>query len=488
MAKNFIVAIELGSTKIRGIAGQKKPDGSISIMTVVEEDATQCIRKGVVYNIDKTVQCLSNVMLRLRSQLKAGIKHVFVGVGGQSIHSELNTVIREQPNGDAVTQALVMEMMDENRMREYADKEILDVVEQEFRADSLLQTDPIGIPCNRVEANLLNILQASRHYQKLNNCFDLAGINIAEMYLSPIALADAVLTQAEKRAGCVLIDLGADTTTVMVYSKNIIRNIAVIPLGSNNITKDLCSLQIEEPEAEELKKTYGAAFTHVEDMQPDTQYPINSTLSVSGVKVMDIVEGRMEEIMANAWAQVPAEYTDKIGAGIILTGGGSNLKNIDLAFRRFTKVDKVRVAEMVNDPVNSNLEQVFEAKGAYNTLIGLLMKGDQNCCGQEETVVNNDIFAAAEAQPQPQQPAPQPVPVRDANTLPQGVVLTQSEKKAYEEEQRRQQQAEEERRRAVEEEEERLVQEEYERRKKARKENSFSTKIVKWLSSLTSEE
>ena len=95
----FVVAIELGSTKIKGIAGRHKADGRIEVLAYVAEDASLCIRKGVVYNIDKTAQCISNIVQRLRTKLRAGIKQVYVGVGGQSIHSEINTIVREL-NGD----------------------------------------------------------------------------------------------------------------------------------------------------------------------------------------------------------------------------------------------------------------------------------------------------------------------------------------------------------------------------------------------------
>ena len=193
-AKNFIVAIELGSTKIKGIAGQKKSDGRIDVLAVVTEDATQCIRKGVVYNIDKTVQCITNIIQRLRTQLKSGIKHVYIGVGGQSIHSDLNTITKELGDEMPVTQQLIVDMMDQNRSMEYPEQEILDVEVQEYRADNLMQTEPVGIQCQRLDGNFLNILQSKRHYQKLNTCFEIAGVKIAELYLAPFALADAVLS------------------------------------------------------------------------------------------------------------------------------------------------------------------------------------------------------------------------------------------------------------------------------------------------------
>ena len=300
-ARNFIVAIELGSTKIRGIAGQKKSDGRIDVLAVVTENADQCIRKGVVYNTDKTIQCIISVIQRLRSQLKSGIKHVYIGVGGQSIHSDLNTITKEVSDDMPVTQQLIVDMMDQNRSMEYPEQEILDVEVQEYRADSLLQVDPVGIQCQRLEGNFLNILQRKRHYQWLNSCFEKADVKIAEVYLAPFALADAVLTPMEKRSGCVLVDLGADTTTVMVFYKNIIRHLAVIPLGANNITKDICSLQVEEAEAERMKLRYASAYTEQADIDPTLKYDLDYERKVESPRFIDIVEARVQEIIANVW-------------------------------------------------------------------------------------------------------------------------------------------------------------------------------------------
>ena len=391
--KNFIVAIELGSTKITGIAGQHKPDGTIAVLAVVREDATQCIRKGVVYNIDKTVQCITNVVQKLRAQLHAGIKHVFIGVGGQSIHSERNVIIRDMQEAMPVTQQMIVEMMDNNRSMEYPEMEILDVIVQEYRADSLLQADPVGVQCSHIEGNFLNILQSKRHYNKLNTCFENAGVKIAEMYLAPYALADAVLTPIEKRSGCVLVDLGADTTTVMVYYKDVLRHIAVIPLGGNNITKDICSLQ----------------------MDPNLKYDIDSERKVDSSRFIELVEARVQEIVANAMNQVPADYSDKIVGGIILTGGGSNLKNIDLAFKKYANLDKVRIAHFVNTTVSSTSNEVNAKDGTMNTVLGLLVKGDQNCYLQEEQKPR-DIFGNTIGAEQPEDGEEQAEP-RDRSNM-----------------------------------------------------------------------
>ena len=183
MPKEFIVAIELGSSKMTGIAGKKNLDGSIQVLACVKEDSSSFIRKGVVYNIDKTAQCLTNIISRLEKQLKTGITQVYVGVGGQSIRSIRNLISKDLPAGTQVTQDMVIELMDSNRNMKYPDQEILDAAVQEYKVDSQYQLDPVGIQCSRIEGNFLNILQRKAFYKNLNKCFETAEINVAEMYL-----------------------------------------------------------------------------------------------------------------------------------------------------------------------------------------------------------------------------------------------------------------------------------------------------------------
>jgi cell division protein FtsA len=468
-AKEFIVAIELGSSKMTGIAGQKNLDGSINVLAVVKEDSSSFIRKGVVYNIDKTAQCLTNIIKKLETQLKTEITQVYVGVGGQSIRSVRNVVTKDLPAETIVTQEMVIELMDSNRNMKYPDQEILDAAVQEYKVDSQYQLDPVGIQATRLEGNFLNILERKAFYRNLNKCFETANISVAEMYLAPLALADSVLTEAEKRSGCALVDLGADTTTVSVYSKNILRHLAVIPLGSNNITKDLASLQIEESDAEKMKLKYASAFTDNNDIDNNLKYPIDPERQVESRKFIEIVESRLEEIIENVWYQIPSEYYDKLLGGIILTGGGSNMKDIQKAFMNHTHVEKIRIAKFVTHTINSNNEDIKAHDGKMNTVLGLLAKGDINCAGDEFNP-NGDLFGSQKKEAS--HPTNDQRQARQASEIPAGVVRTEAEKQKAEEEKRRQEE-EAERQRLEEEEAER------QRIKKEKRENSFWNKLVK---------
>ena len=315
MAKEFIAAIELGSTNITGIAGKKNSDGSINVLAVVREDSTSCIRKGVVYNIDKTTQCLSTVMKKLKSALKSGIEHVYVGVGGQSIHSVLNVIVKELQDDTLISQDIINGMMDQNRSMTYPEQEILDAATQEYKVGAQYTIDPAGVQSNRLEGNFLNILCRKSFYRNLNLCFENAGIGIAELYLAPVALADSVLTDSEKRTGCMLVDLGGDTTTVAVYYRNILRQLTVIPLGGNNITKDLTSFQMEEDEAEKLKLSLGSAFTDTAEIDREKTIKTENG-EIKQEEFLYCVEARLKEIIANAWNQVPDDYKTHLLGGI----------------------------------------------------------------------------------------------------------------------------------------------------------------------------
>ena len=477
MSKEFIVAIELGSSKMTGIAGKKNLDGSIQVLACVKEDSSTFIRKGVVYNIDKTAQCLTNIINKLEGLLKTTITQVYVGVGGQSIRSIRNVTTKELLSETPITQDMVIELMDANRNMKYPDQQIIDAAVQEYKVDSQLQLDPVGIPCTRIEGNFLNILQRKTFYKNLNSCFEAANINVAEMYLAPLALADSVLTEVERRSGCLLVDLGADTTTVSVYTKNILRHLAVIPLGGNNITKDIASLQMEESDAEQMKLRYATAYTDNNDIDNNLKYDIDQDRKVEARKFIEIVEGRLEEIIANVWCQVPEEYCDKLLGGIILTGGGANMKDIEKAFQNYTHIDKIRIAKFVTQTITSSISDINARDGKLNTVLGLLAKGDINCAG-DEFDPNGNLFAT------PKQvqvdAAAETRRARQATEIPAGVVRTAEEIRRADEE-ARQKRADE----------ERIAREkaEEEAREAARikKENSFWNKALKGLKKFGSE-
>ena len=380
-ASDFIVAIELGSTEITGIAGKKNADGSLNILAYSSERSADCIKKGVIYNLDKTTQKLTSVIKDLENKLQAGIKKVYIGVGGLSLRSIKNTENRQLGEDTRISQAIIDSMMENNLEIPLLDYEVLAVEPQEYKIGNNLLTEPVGTTANSIEGNYLNIIARPSVKQNIRQCLSHTGYEIAGCTISPMATADAVLTTNEKRSGCALIDFGADTTTVSVYKNNILRHVCVIPLGGNNITKDITSKQIEEDEAEQIKLRYASAYTEYKEGEEvqDSDLSIDGKVVIKSRTLEDIVEARVNEILNNVFNQIKlSNYSDTLMAGIIVTGGVANMPNIDKAITNITKIDKVRVALAGDTNVVGNI--VIPKNGKLNTIIGILMSGEENCC------------------------------------------------------------------------------------------------------------
>jgi cell division protein FtsA len=269
-----------------------------------------------------------------------------------------------------------------------------------------------------------------------------------------------------------LVDIGADTTTVSVFSKNVLRHLAVIPLGSNNITKDIASLQMEESEAEKMKLKYASAYTDNNEIDDTLKYSIDQDRQVESRKFIDIVEGRLEEIVLNVREQIPNEYYDKLLGGIVLTGGGSNMKNIERAFAIHTRIEKIRTAKFVTMSINSTNAAAKVQDGTLNTVLGLLAKGYINCAGKEIDP-NQGLFdeetneAVANGSNQ------------SGRSSRSGAIRTEQEEREAEEEARRKR--EEEERKRLEEEERRREEDrkQKEEEERLRKENSWFNRLRK---------
>ncbi len=383
-ATDFIVAIEIGSTKITGIAGKKNVDGSIQIYAYAREDASSAIRRGVVYNIDKTAMSLTAIINKLEAELAledASISKAYVGFGGQSLRSKRNFVNRQMEDEVKIQKEIVDSLMEENRNTPYANLEIMEVIPQEYKVKASNVNDPIGMVSNQIEGHYLNIVSLKSNKQNLISAFKQANLNIASLVTAPCALANAILTDNEKRQGCALVDMGAATTTVAIYKNELLRHLVVLPLGSDNITKDICSLQVEESEAKMLKEKYGLAYMDPDDEEIYSRtFPVNNQ-TIEAKKLNEIVKARIDEIIVNVLNQIKiAGYSNKLPAGIILTGGGSNLKKLVEAFNIRHHINKVRISNFVPFQIKTTHSELLDENGMLNTLFGLLAAGQENCC------------------------------------------------------------------------------------------------------------
>lgn len=393
---DFIAAIELGSSKIYGIVGQRQGDGSIKLLAQAIEESSGFIRKGVVLNLDKTANAIKSIITTLEKQLDGeSIAKVYVGIGGQSLHSKMNDIQRHLDEEIIISQKLVDQIGDENRSTIMpADLEILEVEPQEFKIGINYEADPVGIAGKDIDGRFLNIVARTSVKKKLENSFYLSKISIADVLIAPVRAAKAVLTDAEMRSGCAFVDFGADTTTVAVFKGNKLRFLSVIPLGGNNITHDITSLQMEEEEAEQLKIQYGTAIYEEEAGEGlETVIQLeDGSRTIELQKLNDIIEARAEEIVANVWNQIEySGYQDKILSGIIMTGGGSNLRNMDELLRKRTKINKVRTGKFVRTDIKTDGTVVLEKDCTECTIMGLLAAGTENCRKEFKPIPKEEV-------------------------------------------------------------------------------------------------
>lgn len=401
-----IVAIELGSSSVRAMIGQKRPDGSLQVLGFEKETTPDCIRKGVVYNIDKTIQAIASVVKRLEERQKIYIHKVYMGISGQSLRTVGGSVRRQLDTKVAISEEIVDSLNDENRLQPYAGAEILDVVPQEYRVGSHLTTEPVGIMSDRIEGCFKNVIARKTLRENLIHCLEGAKLEKADFFISPLLLSSYLLTDPEKRSGCALVDFGAETTTVAIYEKNILRHLAVIPLGGNTITADIASLlHIEFEEAENLKRTYGYACIEESEKSESRNISISNDRDIELRRLQDIIEARQQEILENVWEQVKA-YTDRLLSGIIFTGGGANMRAIDTAFMQTHHFEKVKIRLMPSAPEFTTNLRLDPQSNTLATLIAMLRRGDDECTS--ERPAEPDLFEGKREEPSflgPQSPS-----------------------------------------------------------------------------------
>ena len=382
--KDIIVALEFGSSAIRGIAGRKKSDGTIQILGVEYEKAADSIQKGVIYNIDKTTQAITNITERLNEKLNVHVHKAYVGISGQSLHTASNTILRNMEMKVKITPELVDNLMDNNRATEYAESEILDVIPQEYIVGNHSVADAVGIQSDQIEARFMNVVAKSVLRENIEKCMRLAGLEIAEIFISPIALADVLLSESEKRSGCALVDFGAGTTTVSIYNGNLLRHLVVIPLGGNNITMDIAnSRQMEFEESEALKRKFGIAYVAADTDNP-RMIPISSDRSINENELENIIGARQEEIIANMWYQIESQ-SDKLLSGIITTGGAAQIKDMTEAIKHYSHFERVKAAKSLVTLADVS-SGVITPQGISIDLIALLMHGEESCIGERSDV------------------------------------------------------------------------------------------------------
>ncbi len=411
MEDKVIVAIELGSSKISGVAGQIMTDGSLKVLAYAGVPSSSCIRHGAVYNLDKTANAIAEVVERLNAILSTSIEKVYVGYNAKGLKSIISKVEHQFEEETVVSQEVIDDMFQQCSEIDYEGYVNLFQESQEYVVDNKrgTETDPMGVACRSLGGSYLNILLKKQVADYIAQCFMMAQVEIVDGYVAPMAQADAILTDDDRQQGCVLVDYGADTTTVSVYKSGMLRYLRVIPLGSALITRDLSAvLKIEPEQAEQLKCTYG--LCNLIGSQDASE-----TIMINDNKVLlkdigDIIEARNEEIIRNVCVQIKASgYAEVLYAGIVLTGGGSQLRQLDQVFVKL--MPSMRRPRVVTEPACGVtwVEPSWKrGDGSQLALLSVMAKGDENCCElpkmdeidnisaeNQDKVVQIDLFTEA---------------------------------------------------------------------------------------------
>lgn len=403
--KDIIVAFELGSSAIRGIAGRKEADGSIRILAIDQEQINGSIRRGIIYNISKTTSAITRIKERLNERLNVNIKRAYVGIAGQSVHTVFNKVTKTYETKTEVTQEIIDNLMDSNRAVQYPDREILEVAPQEYHLGIDTAPEPIGIQVEKIDGRYLNIIARSILQENIRHCMHDADLEVVELFITPLEVAKALLPDTDKRSGCALVDIGAETTTVAIFTKNILRHLATIPLGGKNVTNDIATLKkVETDEAETIKLKYGKAIAPVEKEENPKQIRISNDRNVSEDEIQRITSARYDEIISNVWNQIDkGKWQNDLLSGITITGGASYMADMAEAFAKMNNIDanKIKTAKELLGTMTCDSRVNKNTKG-FNSAIALLMQGSENCIGEDivpeeetEEVVEQEVVVAA---------------------------------------------------------------------------------------------
>jgi len=336
MDDTFFVGLDIGTTKIACIISELDSNGELKIVGV-GVSPSDGLRKGVVVNIEKTVRSIQKAVEEAELMAGVDVDSVYVGIAGDHIRA-INSkgVVAISREDHEITELDVVRAIDAAKAVSIPmDREILHVIPQEFIVDDQKGIkDPIGMCGVRLETQVHIITGAVTSAQNIYKSVDKAGLKIIDLVLEPLASCTSVLEPDEKELGVALIDIGGGTTDIAIYFDDSIRHTAVVGLGGKNVTSDI-AIGIRTPvdRAEEIKKQYGCAYAP--QVKPDEYISVpgvggREQRDVSRAVLASIIEPRMEEILSLALREIKrTEYTDMLGAGIVLTGGGSLMEGID---------------------------------------------------------------------------------------------------------------------------------------------------------------
>lgn len=369
----FIVGIDLGTSKIVGLLGRKNEQGVISILASESIPSDNCVKHGVVYNIDEAAGKIKKLINLLENKSGRKIGKIYVSVAGKSLRAIEYTLIKDLIDESEVSFAVIDQMEQQARQNKPDFLTNYSVVAPEIFLDGHPEEDPIGKMATLVEGRYRLIVGRPNIKSNLIKCItDKNQLDIAGFIVGPVAAGAIVLDETDKQAGCALVDFGAGTTTLSIYKEGLLRYMAVIPFGGRTISKDVKELGFIDTAAEAYKIKYGRVG---KDKNKQANSSNNSEVDVK--ELNKVIQLRQEEIILNILNQIKESgYAGKLDAGIIIVGGASQLTGLPEFLEEKAQMP-VKKGAAKRLYINNAADLLQNP--AYAQCLGLLLFANENC-------------------------------------------------------------------------------------------------------------
>lgn len=395
----IIGAIDVGTTKVVAIIARKNENGSIDILGYGKEKSIG-VKKGTVLNLPETVKSISSAIAKAQQQAGVTVKEVYVGMAGHHIRSKVHHgyIIRENEE-EPITKEEVNRLIKSIENLTYdVGFEVIHVIPKSYTVDKISGlADPIGYIGKKLEASFHIVIGELSPIRILRRCIEDSGLKVKKIFLEPLASAAAVLTPEEIEMGVAMIDIGGGTTDLAVYHQECVQHTAVIPFGGNAVTEDLRkTLFLLEREAERIKIECGHAIAADQSLELRVAvvegHSGRPSREINFSIIAKTIEYRMTEIIELVIQELKhAQITNKLAAGIVITGGGALLKNLPQLIAYHTGKD-VRVAYPRVPFTSENFKELNNP--IYSTILGLVILGFEDL---EEELANNPEITTVEA-------------------------------------------------------------------------------------------
>lgn len=395
--KNMIVGLDIGTSKVAAIVGEFSPENEIEIIGIGHHPS-RGLKKGVVVNIESTVQSIQRAVEEAELMAGCQIKSVYAGIAGshvRSLNSHGIVAIRDKE----VTPGDVDRVIDAARAVAIpADQKILHILPQEFVIDEQEGIrEPIGMSGVRLESKVHIVTGAVSAAQNIIKCVRRCGLEVDDIILEQLASSQAVLTDDEKDLGVCLVDIGGGTTDIAVFTEGAIRHTAVIPIAGDQVTNDIAvALRTPTQHAEDIKIKYACALAQLASADETIEVPSvgeRPPRRLARQTLAEVVEPRYEELLNLVQAELRRSgFEDLIAAGVVLTGGSSKMEGlVELAEEIFHMPVRVGLPQAVMGLVDVVRNPI------YSTGLGLLMFGQKNAVDRgAERVVDGGFRAVWE--------------------------------------------------------------------------------------------